>query len=201
MSAEYSAKLSSFTSWRPFIYSTVVQLSALSIIRRGTALILPRAAPTFALAPTTTFGFGYSAEKVYGILDTLGGFGRTFFTVLVLVNFALILATAFNLSILTTLGLKASGLSKSPASQLNLLPFAAAALHALENIVFLAVAASPGRSDLLAGLAGTVAVARDLVGTVALGVVVVTLPVFLAGWAKSIGRDGRQRVPIVKKTH
>lgn len=127
---------------------------------------------------------------------TYSGFTLTFY---LLGSDSLIVSTAFNLSLLITVGLKASGLSKPPVSQLNLLPFAAAALHILENTVFLAVAASPGRSDLLAGLAGTIAVLRDLVGVMALGAVVVTLPMFLASWAKDIGRDGRQRVHPIKK--
>ncbi|KAI9016963.1 hypothetical protein BC832DRAFT_536354 [Gaertneriomyces semiglobifer] len=194
---ELSTRMAALATWRSFTTAAVAQLAALSFVRRGSALILGKAVPQFAYAPSTMLTFGYSADQVFSVLNTVGGFGKLCLLIIGVVNFILIAATAFNLSILTSVGLQSSGFAKSPVNQINLLPFAAAALHVLENALFILSIVSSSRA--LTSLAGTLSIFRDLAGLAALIVVFVSVPLFLAHWSKSIGRDGRQRVQIVKK--
>ncbi|TPX56063.1 hypothetical protein PhCBS80983_g04851 [Powellomyces hirtus] len=198
MAAVYSQKLTSLSSWANLLQSAAVQVVALGIVRRGANFIFPTGSAHFAVASPSTFNFGYSSEAVYASLDTLGAFSCLLLTIVVLANFVLIASNAFNLSALTSIGLKAVGLSTPPASQLNLLPLAAAGAHIVENLLFLLIVATGVHSNALAGLAGTISIVRDVLGAASVAVVAGTLPVFLCEWAKSIGRDGRQRVNHVQ---
>ncbi|KAJ3008620.1 hypothetical protein HKX48_008434 [Thoreauomyces humboldtii] len=197
MSAQLSHNLSLQGTWTGVLQSGIAQFLALTVVRRGASLILPSNAPHFALESPSTFAFGYAAADVYKTLGTgSAGFKGFLLVLFAVANFGLIIANAFTLSRLTALGIKSTSTvfpALSLPTALNLLPFVAAAIHALENLVFLLVL-TVSRSDFLAGLAGTLGFARDVVGLACVGVVAATVPVALYEWAMSIGRDGRQKV-------
>ncbi|KAI8818237.1 uncharacterized protein EV422DRAFT_570013 [Fimicolochytrium jonesii] len=195
MAETASVQVARHANWNNFLLGAVAQFTALSVVRRGASLVLP-STEHFAVTSPSVFTFGYSSASVYSALDPLGGVSRVLLITLALVNFGLIAANAFNLSVLITLGLKTVGLSKQPVSQLNLLPLAAAALHAIENVLFLLVVSIPAHSTFLAGLAGTFGLFKDIIGLGAVAVVAATLPVMVFEWVKAIGNDGRQRVEI-----
>ncbi|KAJ3176625.1 hypothetical protein HDU87_004953 [Geranomyces variabilis] len=193
-----SARIASLSTWANILAAAAVQLVSLSIVRRGSTMLLPRGSAHFALESPSSFAFGYSGSSVNAALSTLGAFSTLLLMLCTFANFALIASNAFILAALTTLGLKATGLSSTtPAvAQLNLLPFAAAALHAVENVLFLIVVATGAH---LGGLAGAIGFFRDIAGAASVAVVAGTLPVFLFEWSKSIGRDGRQQVKFQQK--
>ncbi|KAI9098032.1 hypothetical protein DFS34DRAFT_619405 [Phlyctochytrium arcticum] len=194
-----SRKVTDYATWQPFLYTCVIQLCSLSMIRRGAAMVLPKNSSTFAFAPFTAFQFAYSGSEVTKQLATLGGFARTVLTILTLVNFIRIGATAVNYGILASVGLKASGQAQqNPVANANLLPFVAGAIHLLENAMFLLTITTG--SSFFAWLAGFLALFRDIAGTATLCLVAAVVPVFLYQWARGIGRDGRQKVVIPNPT-
>ncbi|KAJ3086085.1 hypothetical protein HK100_008814 [Physocladia obscura] len=184
----FSSTLASASSESHIFFALAAFLVSFSLLKRTAALLDGN-----LYAADLSLTFGYTAAHVNAAASTSAGL----LAASALFSEVSTVAFGFLASAIVSLAVQSLGPSGKPLLSLNQIPIVNAIVHAVET-GFL-TAAILGNNPEYAELAVTLAGLRYLLALGSLVLAAVSTVQFLFSWIKTIGRDGRQQIPKVKK--